>query len=71
MVAQENSKSEVPIWRKITLTIEEANALSGIGRDKIYELAKEYPTKFVIKNGKRILIKRKEFEEFISNSITI
>ena len=30
----------IPIWKKINLTINEAARYSGIGRDKLYEIAK-------------------------------
>lgn len=61
----------IPIWEKLVLTVDEASELFNLGRDKIYELAKEYPTQFVLKNGKKILIKRKDFESFLQQNINI
>ena len=55
----------VPISEKYNLTIAEAAAYFGIGRDKLYELVKEDGCKFVIKNGKNILIKRKKLEQYL------
>ena len=59
---------EVPIWEKVALTIEEAAALSNIGINKIDELAKNPRCPFVLYIGRKKLIKRKEFEEYISNN---
>lgn len=56
----------IPIWKKINLTINEAARYSGIGRDKLYEIAKTPHCPFVLRNGAHILIKRKEFEEYMS-----
>ena len=33
-------RKEVPIWQKVTLSIEEAAAYSGIGMQKLREIAK-------------------------------
>lgn len=58
---------EVPIWEKMNLTIEEAAAYSGIGIHKIRELIKEPNCNFVLSVGiKKTLIKRKEFEKYLS-----
>ena len=56
---------KVPIHEKYTLTIAEAVEYFNIGRDKLYELAKEDGCKFVIRNGRSILIKRKAFEKHL------
>ena len=64
-------KYAVPIWEKMTLTIEEAAAYSNIGINKIDELAKKPKCPFVIYIGRKKLIKRKEFEKYISDSIEL
>lgn len=56
----------VPIWKKLNLTIKEAVAYSGIGENCIREIVKEN-VPFVLKNGNRKLIKRREFEEWLSD----
>lgn len=61
----------VPIWEKVTLTIEEAAMYSGIGIKKLYELAKDPRNKFVLFVGNRRLIKRKEFDKFIESHVEI
>lgn len=64
--------SKVPIWEKMTLTIEEAAAYSNIGINKLQEMARQPRCPFVIYIGNRKkLIKRKEFEKFISDSVEI
>lgn len=62
---------EVPIWEKITLTVEEAAAMSHIGENKLSRLMDDPKCTFVIFNGNRKLIKRKEFEKFISQNSKI
>lgn len=67
----ESKEITVPVCQKITLTIEEAAKLSNIGVNKIHELARNPRCNFVLYVGKKKLIKRKEFEQFISNHIEI
>lgn len=57
--------NQIPIHEKYNLTIAEASLYFNIGRDKLYELAKEDGCKFVIHNGRNILIKRKVFEKHL------
>lgn len=64
-------KINIPIWEKLTLTIEEAANYSNIGMNKLRELINDPKCEFVIYVGKKHLIKRKEFEKYISNSVEI
>ena len=64
-------KFEVPIWEKMTLTIDEAAAYSNIGVNKIRSMADEPRCPFVVFIGNRKLIKRKEFEKYICNRNSI
>ena len=58
--------TDVPIWEKYTLTIEEASKYFRIGDNKLRKLAEENPSAaWVMMNGNRIQIKRKQFEKFI------
>lgn len=50
---------------KFNLTIEEASAYFNIGRDKLYELAKEDGNVFVLHNGRSVLFKRIQFEKYL------
>ena len=64
----ENIEKDIPVWRKVTITKEEAAAYSHIGINKLEELLKIPNCPFVFYVGKKKLIKRKEFEEFIESS---
>lgn len=64
-------KNEVPIWEKSNLTIEEAAEYSNIGQNRISNLLKEPRCPFVLYVGTKKLVKRKEFEKFISGSVEI
>lgn len=58
--------TDVPIWEKYTLTIEEASKYFRIGDNKLRKLAEENPSAgWVIMNGNRIQIKRRHFEKII------
>lgn len=62
----------VPIWEKYTLTIEEASKYFRIGENKLRRLAEEnINSGWVIMNGNRIQIKRKQFEKIIDTLDTI
>ena len=51
-------KIQVPLWHKMNLSIDEAAAYSGIGRDKLYEMTNKEDCPFVLWIGNRRLIKR-------------
>lgn len=57
---------KIPIWEKVTLTVTEASEYSNIGRDKIYDLTNLPTCPFVLWTGKKRLIKRKEFEKYLT-----
>lgn len=67
----ERTNETVPIYRKLTLTIPEASEYSNIGQNKISDLLKMPRCTFVIYVGKKKLVKRKEFEDFISKSVEL
>lgn len=57
---------DVPIWERYTLTIEEAAKYFRIGENKLRRLAEENKNAgWLIMNGNRIQIKRKQFEKVI------
>jgi len=66
----EDSK-QVPIHEKLTLTIKEATEYSNIGINKIDALLRTPNCPFVLFVGTKELVKRKEFEEYISNNLII
>ena len=62
---------KVPIWEKLTLTINEAAEYSGIGINKIRELTLEEKCPFVLWIGSRRVIKRKQFDKFVEQTYSI
>ena len=62
---------DVPIHLKVTLTIREAAAYSNIGINKIDSLLRTPNCPFVLYVGTKKLVKRKEFEEFLSQRLII
>lgn len=58
----------VPLWHRATLTLEEAVAYSGIGRDKLIALADEPGCDFVIWTGRKRLFKRRKLDDFIDKA---
>ena len=66
------SNNRIPIWEKITLTVEEAAEYSNIGINKLQSMLKEPGCSFVLYVGKgKRLIKRKEFERYIEKTLEI
>lgn len=62
---------KVPLWHKPTLTMEEAAAYTGIGRDKLYQMTNREDCPFVLWIGNRRLIKREVFNDYIRKSYSI
>lgn len=54
-----NQVETVPVWVKPYLTIDEATAYTGIGRDKLYEMTSREKCPFVLWVGNRRMIKRR------------
>lgn len=61
----------VPIPQKTTLTIREAAEYSNIGINRIGKMLRSPNCPFVLFVGTKKLIKRKEFEKFISEQLVI
>lgn len=59
------SNGNVEVRDKILWTPEEASQMTGIGINKIRDLCDMNPS-LVLWNGKRRLIKRKVFEEYLN-----
>ena len=63
---------DIPIWEKITLSVEETAALFRIGEHKLRQIANEqYDADFILWNGSRPQFKRKKFEEYIDRCSSI
>lgn len=64
-------KEKIPLWEKPNLTIEEAASLYNIGEHKLRELTDSDACAFVLYVGRKRLIKRKQFEDYIDKSFSI
>ncbi len=65
------SECRVPIWEKSNLTVREAAEYFNIGINKIDELLTTPNCSFVLYVGKKKLVKRKEFEKFLSTTVEL
>lgn len=61
-------RERIPCWQKANLTIQEAAEYSNIGETTIRELLKQKSCNFLLKVGKKQLVKRKEFEKFLDKT---
>lgn len=66
-----NDANHVPIHLKMNLTSKEAAECSNIGINKIDSMLRTPNCPFVLYVGTKKLVKRKEFEEYISQSLII
>lgn len=64
-------RETVKISEKLALTIEEAAEYSNIGTKRLRELCKEPHCRFILKVNSKTLIKRREFEQFISGQTVL
>lgn len=63
---------QVPVWEKYTLTIEEAAQYFRIGENKLRRLAGGNPAPvWILQNGNRLQVKRKQLERFLDATDTI
>ncbi len=63
-----SNNNDVPISEKYTLTIEEASKYFRIGENKLRKLAEaNLNASWVLMNGNRIQIKRKQLEKIIDS----
>ncbi len=68
---KEKDGYEVPLWNKVTLSLEEAVAYTGVARNKLCELADGEAAECVIWVGKKRLFKRRMLEEFLEKVYSI
>lgn len=66
-----NEINKVPIHLKMTLTTREAAEYSNIGINKIDSMLRTPNCPFVLYVGTKKLVKRREFEQFISDRVAI
>lgn len=57
---------QIPVWKKYTLTVEEAAAYFRIGENKLRNLINDNKNaNYLLWNGNRVQIKRELFEKFV------
>jgi len=66
-----DNKIIIPIWEKSNLTVDEATEYFNIGENKLRQLLDEPTCKYVLYIGRKRLVKRREFEEWLHNKIAI
>lgn len=70
----QNPENIVPVWKKFLLTVKEAAQYFNIGENKLYRILNEYSDSeygFVVRNGSRMMINRRKFENFLENLTSI
>ena len=62
---------DIPVWRKYTLSVQEAAKYFRIGDKKMRKLIEENPgANYILWNGTRPQIKRKLFEQYLDEYMT-
>lgn len=64
-------RTDVPLWEKSNLTLEEAAAYSGIGINKLRDMTNDDRCNFVLWNGTKRLIKRRKLDEYTDKVYSI
>ena len=67
----EDKKTQNPVEHKINLTVAEAAEYSNIGQHRLEKLLRCPNCPFVLYVGTKKLVKRKEFEQFLSDVIEL
>ena len=63
---------EIPFWERYMLTIREAAEYFHIGEKKLRQIVEEnMDADFVIMNGNRAMIKRKNFERYLDAATAV
>lgn len=69
---EEKEKQQLPLNQRFTLTLKEASLYFHIGEKKLRQLANEHPEeKFLVFNGRKVLIIREQFEKFLCETSCI
>lgn len=67
-----SDKLVIPFWKRYVMSVEEASLYFRIGQTKLRAMIDQEPTaEYILWNGNRALIKRKRFEEFIDNAVSV
>ena len=63
--------NDLPLDRKYSLTVEEASRYSGIGTKKLYAMLDKPGCSFVLHIGRKKLVKRQKFENYLDSRVEI
>ena len=72
MTSEQNfDYNDIPVWRKYTLSVQEAAKYFRIGDKKMRKLIEENPgANYILWNGTRPQIKRRLFEQYLDEYMT-
>lgn len=70
MIDLEEQENKVPICQKLNLTLREAAEYSKIGVNRLSDMVSNPKCDFALFVGKKKLIKREKFEDFINSDST-
>lgn len=70
-MTQKEKLELVPVWFKTTLTLDEATAYSGLGRDKLIELSMKDELGLVLWVGRKRLFKRQKLDDYINKEYSV
>lgn len=70
-MTQKEKLELVPVWLKTTLTLDEATAYSGLGRDKLIELSMKDELGLVLLVGRKRLFKRQKLDDYINREYSV
>ena len=65
------TKPFVTVWEKAALTFEESSAYTGIGINRLRELADDPDCEFVLWVGNRRLLKREKLKEYLAEVYSV
>lgn len=66
-----NESNQIPVWAKANLTLTEASEYFGIGVNKIRELTDGDNSPYVLWVGRKRLIKREKFGQFLADAFSV
>ncbi|MCD8397236.1 MAG: helix-turn-helix domain-containing protein [Lachnospiraceae bacterium] len=70
-MAVKRKRTEVPLWQKGLLTLEEAAEYTGLGLQKLRELSNDDRCDFVLWNGTKRMFKRRKLDEYLDKVYSI
>ena len=70
-MTQKEKLELVPVLLKTALTLDEATAYSGLGRDKLIELSMKDELGLVLWVGRKRLFKRQKLDDYINREYSV